>query len=892
MYFLGLQQNNLLNKALALCAVFALVFYPFILSAEDVGTTEADDYPVIETGDAVATTDIENEVNTNEAEIEGDDSTQNESTQDEEEASEESEENPPVPEEEQATTEEEVVVEETGEAEATLTQATSTPLSIDVEIENEAEVINEVDTEANTGGNEIIGDAGVIVTGDSYAGANVLNVVNTNIFNSFGFFYLLNQFFGFDGHIDLRDFQNASTSPPSLCSSGDGCSAQIAPSSETISSTSTADISNTVLVRSNTGGNVDSAGIIATGDSYASANVVNVANTNIIDSNYLLFTLNNFGGLGGDLVLPNDDFFTGFFFGGGRTANSGVDVSTDNTAEITTSVTTAASTGENTAVNGGNIQTGDAYAGTNVVNQINSNFFGGSNLRILIRIHGNWLGDVFNAPPGVYWRETDSGVELYGAPDAELTSGAASNLSKLTVDATNTASIHNDVQVQALTGDNLLGEGDIYTGNAYASANVVNVANTNIMGQNWILAIVNIFGDWAGNVSFGMPDLWVGTQVEVPEKNFFGQSEEVRYRFTIINHGDADASGVRLLTKFDKPQFISFEEGYNYIDPEKGITGWDIGNIPAGGMVEVTYDAKISPEIPYQDTNIVATTNVVLTETDADLIDNRDLLTILATSFIPGRTGVQNLTFTPDPEIIVTKTNDVFFPTAGTTTVNYRIVIKNEGGIAHHAVLIDTLKNEYGEVLNEQQWELDDIYPNEEIEVTYTSIFSADTPGGVYTNYAQVKATGRHPSLVPFYGYIADSNIATSSNTIIEVPPTPVVTATEEFVEEEVATTAPPAVIKRAIVATEIPKDSGNITPMPAEMPFYAPFSPLLHKVFAFKDSITAPKLPDQKAAVFSAFNRKNIQDTYFLALALLASYLISDVLLRRTRLRNAFTSF
>jgi hypothetical protein len=196
MYFPGLQEDNFLNKTLALYAVFALIFYPFVLSAQEATSTQ-ESYPIIETEDTIATADIENEVNTNDIQISGDIDTQNNAT------STQSEEN----------TKEQVLVEEKSEpatttkpllvqeenadnTQATSTQATSTPISVDVKTESKAVVENDINTQASTGENEIIGDGGVIVTGDSYAGANVANVVNTNIYNSYGFLYLLNQFFG------------------------------------------------------------------------------------------------------------------------------------------------------------------------------------------------------------------------------------------------------------------------------------------------------------------------------------------------------------------------------------------------------------------------------------------------------------------------------------------------------------------------------------------------------------------------------------------------------------------------------------------------------------------------------------------------------------------------
>lgn len=843
-------------RILAAAFAFSLAFQPLLLLAEETATT------TIATDTAIAETALENVVNTNEVQ------TSSSTPQQIEEVSEPIEEDVPAEEE----------------------TASSTPVSLDISLESEAEVSNEATTTADTGNNETAGDDSAIETGDAYAGANVLNVVNTNIINSYGLFYLLNTFFGISGNIDVRDFENASTT--SLGSCDTGCSAQLTPSSETISASSTASISNSVLVRANTGENSTGGdGTIDTGNAYAGANIINVANTNIIDSNYLLFTFNNFGGWNGDLVLPNADFFTNFFFGGKGNIPASTTLSVDNSANVVNAVSAEANTGENEGGEGV-IETGNAVGDTNIFNQINSSLIGGSTLRILVRVHGNWLGSVFNAPEGLQWQQNGDAVEIFGLPTGEGAGSPWGGFSNLSMNSTNNASINNDVSVVALTGENQIGgEGNIQTGNAYAGVNIVNVANTNVIGQNWIFAILNIFGDWSGNISFGQPDLWVGTQVITPEKNFFGPGEEVLYRYTIVNRGDANASGVRLTHTFDEGRFIAFGEGYNYIEPQKGITAWDIGDIPAGGAVELTYVAKISPEIPFKDTEIVSTIGVSATETDGNNQDNTDVIAINATNYVPGGEGIHNLVFTPDPKLVVTKVNDVLLPTASTTTVNYKITIKNEGGIAHHAILVDTLKNEDGDVLNEQQWELGDVYPNEKIEVTYTSVFSKNTPPGVYTNYAQVHSIGRHPSINPLYGMVFDSNIAQSSNTFLDVRES----APQETVKE--AATSTPSIVSstgREIDPTPVieQRDTTIISQTPLSVPLSIPLSPLLSKVLAFKDSIQKNG-GGQTAVAFYAFHiPQGVRDIFLLLFGLLISSLISNYLLSRTRLRNAFTSF
>src|SRR5690606_13875134 len=98
------------------------------------------------------------------------------------------------------------------------------------------------------------------------------------------------------------------------------------------------------------------------------------------------------------------------------------------------------------------------------------------------------------------------------------------------ISATNTASITNNVDVVALTGENAISGSEtalICTGTAYAGANIMNVANATVVGRNWMLAIINILGDFNGNIAFGRPDLWIGGQANVP--NAIKNGNEIEY---------------------------------------------------------------------------------------------------------------------------------------------------------------------------------------------------------------------------------------------------------------------------------------------------------------------------------------------------------------------------
>ena len=673
--------------------------------------TESDDSVQIGTGDATAETETVSQVNVNEVEVQ------------------------PLPEE---------------NAEVIL-------------INNEGVVENEATTTAATGENNASSTSETeITTGDAYASANVVSVVNLNLVESNGFLYLLNNFLQSLGHIDLRLFTSSETPSENPCGT---------PTCDDLASTldvetqNEATISNVVIARSSTGSNfaTGSNALINTGNAYAGANVVNIANTNIINSNYLLFAFNNFGGWDGDLIFPNSDFFSSFFtssFLGG-----GANVSNTNSANIENEVETSAETGGNeTEGDGSLIETGNALAGSNVTNVVNTNLFNSPTFFVVFRIFGNWNGSVFNAPEEISWAETPSGLELFSSDEAGEGEGVSGG--GIAVETNNTANIRNNVKVFALTGENKAtsanGDASIDTGNAYAGANVLNIANTNVVSSNWIIALINIFGDWSGNISFGQPDIWVATQVEAPET--LSPGSEAIFHTTVANRGDARASNVRFSGNFD-PESIGFQD-MNY-----GETySWNIGTLAPGEIKEFSYNARVNDDLPYGDTLIDHTFEVSANETDANLTDNSDSVSLLVHRSRPfgGRISYESVTKSSTyPSLHITKTNSATSTDiTASSSVDYTIIVRNEGGSAFEGILYDVLKDENGKIITKNDWELGEIFPNEEITITYTAIFNASTTPGVYTNTAWVEALGGDYPQDPDLSTDASSGTASSRVTV------------------------------------------------------------------------------------------------------------------------------
>jgi hypothetical protein len=184
--------------------------------------------------------------------------------------------------------------------------------------------------------------------------------------------------------------------------------------------------------------------------------------------------------------------------GTGPNSNNNINLGTDNNGTfnlffngaISNKISSNASTG-NSVVQGntsaGGALTGDASALANVLNLLQSSWFGqsGDIASFISNIDGNVYGDLLIDPNALPY-------------------ALGSNNSNIDVNVANNGAINNDINLAAKTGNATVNSntlaGNATTGNAKAMANVINMINSAIHSGKSFLGMVNINGSLDGDI--------------------------------------------------------------------------------------------------------------------------------------------------------------------------------------------------------------------------------------------------------------------------------------------------------------------------------------------------------------------------------------------------------
>ncbi len=179
--------------------------------------------------------------------------------------------------------------------------------TVNVSNQNVADISNSLAVNGDTGSNVALNnrDGATINTGSVVLQNSVVNQVNTNVVGSNFFSFIPHLFGGWSGSVidpGGSGYLNAGVDPSATLS---------------VSNANDATINNAITVNASTGSNTANSNRFAainTGDINVATNLINVANTNFVGSNWFLGNVNVFGAWQGNIVYAYPDLALGEFF--------------------------------------------------------------------------------------------------------------------------------------------------------------------------------------------------------------------------------------------------------------------------------------------------------------------------------------------------------------------------------------------------------------------------------------------------------------------------------------------------------------------------------------------------------------------------------------------------
>lgn len=659
-------------------------------------------------------------------------------------------------------------------------------VELNVDNSNSTEAVITVGGSSNTGDNTISGEDGngSIATGQANAIANILNFINTNIVGGPLFQLVL---------IGVRsNGDDIAVIPEEIDSYSGSCGVGLCAGVIDINNENTAFVLNDVTLEASSGNNTisgeDVEGAIQTGDANALANVVNIVNTNLIGTTWVLAIVNILGDWAGNLFFPEASEFAATDSSGNLLGEFGeVTINNSNAGAIENNVSIDATSGEN-AITGAtttsaSVATGEVNSATNVTNVANTNLVNASLFLAFLNILGGWTGQIIGMPSGFTMADGDNGqAVIANLPVSDQTSGWGDDDFTFSANNSNDGTIVNNVSIEASSGNNTIegtdeASGSIATGDVNAFANIFNLLNTNIIGGAWYLTVLNVMGTWSGNMIFGTLDLSITKSVQV-ERLPAGPGDTVSYTLEFSNNGTATVPTVTITDSFDAGLLEVLDIGSGELTGP-GTVQWTVEDFAPGQTGSISYLLKVKQDLSE---DAVATNSVAIEPSgvDQNQSDNFDAAD-LSVSPTPGPSttplpsdgngdngngdngnggnggvgggisgtgggGGLHSGFASKTTFKVTKTNSADGPVKQGDPIDYTITIKNTGdGVARDVVAIDTMVGPDGKIVSEDTWPLESVLAGEEILITYTIIVDGKVGplNGPYSN--TLTLSGRNP---------------------------------------------------------------------------------------------------------------------------------------------------
>ncbi len=376
----------------------------------------------------------------------------------------------------------------------------------DITLNNSASVLTILDSDATSGDAFVLNNTygGSATSGDADTVANVLNMLQSS-------WDPLKTASTFNADLYGSHYGDLLFNPTSILSTGEDSTNGVTDNSDTnltINVTEDNSIVNDIDLASQSGDATVSGntygGDALTGDASAIANVVNMINSAINTGGSFFGTINIYGTLDGDILLPAG-LMAELGYTGANSTNSITDNSTtnlaadiNNTNSITTNAALLALSGDASVsgnTNGGSATTGSAETYLNQMNLVGQNITGTKGLLVMVNIGGLWYGMVLGGQASIL----DTGANSSNTITDNSTTDADINI-------TRNNSITNNLNLSAITGDALVANntngGNATSGNALASVNLLNMIDSQVNFSDWFgVLFINVLGSWNG--SFG-----------------------------------------------------------------------------------------------------------------------------------------------------------------------------------------------------------------------------------------------------------------------------------------------------------------------------------------------------------------------------------------------------
>jgi uncharacterized repeat protein (TIGR01451 family) len=683
--------------------------------------------------------------------------------------------------------------------ELVLSQESSTPSATITPTETQSSPTPTPEVDETKVNGEIIeteSEAGetIIQTGDATAYANIVNFINQTLMESEISVFVVNNLDGGSGEIDLNEVWKEMNNSQAENLDNEQMGSLLSMESNQ------ALLSNAVIVIAETGTNLaeGAAGdvLIITGDAEALANILNLVNINAVGSNFLIPVVNLMDDYEGNLILPAPENFS---IGEEEENNTPLEtiILQDNTATASSQIQSDALTGDNSTQNiGGSseITTGDATSNIYVLNLANIDVLGTNWFHLVINNLGSFDGQILNwTNPGSIQDLPDDNIIVFDISSDTLNSFEKddSDATQVAIIEDNQAEVTNDVQVSANTGSNQIkdadGDATIKTGNSKSAANLFNMVNVNLIRSNWFWGIINIFGNWSGNIIFAYPDLDINISTDQAEKEV---GNVVEYTVNYRNIGYETAENPDVTVELPKGGMYLSDTCSSQVNISGQKLTWQVGDLYKGQggsfQVYVKFDQELFSQTAggifskiikqaYAAERALAgkATSVARIKNHSPEPDFSNNQSSVTTSFYwpeqpqPAGRGGWKVEEVNDQTVIYEgidhrqpklyleiKNNVNEFVYLG-DTVTFEATIKNNSdAAAYDTFIVHQLFNEQGQNLGEAGFVLGKVRPGQRINISF----------GMQLDNKDLLAAGNYFTNTTAYGYAFDGSEVKSNN--------------------------------------------------------------------------------------------------------------------------------